>query len=295
MSNVKVIAALMITMLIWGSSFAIVKMGLQEIPPLFFAFIRIFIASIFLTSIIFIKKESVQFINAIRKEWKYFIVLGIIGITLMNITQNFGQSYTSSALAGILQNINPFFILVLSVLFIREIISMNKIFGTIIGFIGMVIVVFAGQDIATIMSSQTFLGNALMIGSAICWAIYSVLTKNIIKKYSALYLIAISCTVGWIALFPIAFVFEDINSIYSLSLNSWSILIYLGVFSSGITYFLWNYALSKKDASEISVFVFLVPVIAIAIGALFMGEEITLYTLIGSVLIIFGIYLTEKK
>jgi len=259
------------------------------------AFVRTFVASLFLGTIILIKKEHPQFIKAVKKEWKYFILLGIVGIALFNITQNVGQYYTSSVLGGVIQNINPLIILLLAVIFLHEVITRNKIIGMIIGFLGMIVVVFSGQNIAEILNSQTFLGNILMLGSAICWAVYSILNKKVLKKYSALHLTTIALIVGWIILLPLAIIFEDVNTITSLSLKSWSIILYLAIFSSGLTYFLWNYALGRMDASKVSVFVFFVPIIAIGIGVLFLKEPITIFTLIGIVLVLFGIYLTEKK
>ncbi|MFB0546400.1 MAG: EamA family transporter, partial [Anaerolineae bacterium] len=73
------------------------------------------------------------------------------------------------------------------------------------------------------------------------------------------------------------------------------IVLYLGIVASAITFFLWNYALSKMDASKASVFLFLGPVIVIIISWLFMGEVITIHTIIGSVLVLFGVYLTERQ
>ncbi len=295
MENKKGIIALLITVFIWASSFATIKVGLQEIEPLTLAFVRGFLASIFLLAIIIIKKENKKFIKSITTDWKYFSLLGIVGITLFNTFQNIGVKYTSSALAGILINSNPVFILIFSGLFLDEVITGNKVIGIITGFVGMIVIVFMGQNISEIIKSQIFLGNVLVIGSALSWALYSIMNKNIFNKYSPLHLTTIAYIVGSILLFLIAFLFEDVSGLFLFSIRSWVIVLYLGIVASAITFFLWNYALSKMDVSKASVFLFLGPVIVIIIGWLFMGEVITIHTIIGSVLVLFGVYLTERQ
>lgn len=295
MEEKRGIIALLITVLIWSSSFATIKIGLQEIGPLTLAFVRGFLASIFLLAIITIKNENNKFIKSITRDWKYFLILGTIGIALFNIFQNVGVKYTSSALAGILININPVFILILSGLFLQEVVTGNKVMGIVIGFMGVVVILFVGQNISEIIKSQTFLGNLLVIGSALSWAFYSVMNKNISSKYSPLHLTAMAYIFGSILLFLIAILFEKVSNLFLFSVKSWFILLYLGIVASAITFFLWNFALSKMEASKASVFLFLGPVIAVIIGWSFMGEVITIYTIIGSVLVLFGVYLTERK
>lgn len=295
MENRKGMIALLITVLIWASSFAVTKIGLQQIEPMTMAFIRAFFASVFLLFIICGKKQFKSFLCVVKTDWKYFLILAIIGIALFNIFQNIGVKYTSSALAGVLQNTNPLFILILSGIFLHEIITRKKIIGVVVGFLGMLIIVFGGVNINEIFKSQSFLGNVLIIGSSVSWAIYSILNKKVFKKYTPLHLTAIAYIFGTIFLFPIAFLFENTSTLFLFSIKSWLIVGYLGVVASGITFFLWNYALSKMEATKASVFLFLIPVIAILIGWLFMEEALTVYTITGSILILGGIYITEKK
>ncbi len=290
----KGLLAILLTVLIWGSSFAVVKIGLQEIEPLMLTLLRALFASIFLMSIILLRREQKVFLKAVKTDWKYFLVLGLIGITLFGLLQNVGIKYTSSALAGILQNTNPLFILVLSGIFLKEIITKNKILGLVTGFLGVCFIVFVGTDIKELFSSETFLGNVLIIASALSWAIYSILNKRVFKKYSPLHLTSIAYIFGTILLIPAVLIFSSVADLSELSLKSWLIILYLGITCSAIAFFSWNYALSKMDASKASAFLYLIPVIAIFIGWAFMGEEVSTYALLGSGLVLGGVYLTEK-
>lgn len=287
--------ALIFTVLIFGSSYAITKVGLEEVSPLVLSLIRSFIACIFLSSIIISKGDTGNFIAILKDEWKYFAALGLVGVALFNIFQNVGVKLTSSALAGTLHNTIPLFVLILSWIFLHENVTKNKIIGMFTGMFGACIVVFVGKDFTDILHNQTIIGNALVLGSAVMWAIYTILNKNVSKHYNPLYLTASAYIFGSMFLLPVAASFENIGSLASLSMKTWLIILYLGIFSSGITFFLWNFALSRMDSTKASVFIYLIPIVAMLIGWACMDEAITIYMLIGFVLTIFGIYLSGKK
>jgi drug/metabolite transporter (DMT)-like permease len=293
MSSIKAFWALIATVLIWASSFAVIKLGLQEINPYFLAFIRAFIAAGFLVAIIVVRGELAAFLRYVARNWKALGVLGLIGIALFDVLQNVGIHHTSSALAGVLLNTNPLFITVFSAIFLGEVITRNKVLGLFLGFVGMCLVVFDGQDLRSVVESQTFLGNALVILSAVTWAVYSILNKHALTDGSPLHLTAASYIFGTVFSLPLIYFF-DVKPLFSVSSGSWGIILYLGAVASGATFFLWSFALSKMEASRASVFLFMIPVVAIVIGWAFLAEQISTSTIFGSVLVLVGIYLSEK-
>ncbi len=295
MNDSKGTVALLLTVIIFGSSYAITKVGLEEISPLVLSFTRSFVAVVFLSLMILIKGDSGVFIRTVKDEWKYFAVLGLVGVALFNIFQNVGVKLTSSALAGTLHNTIPFFILILSWAFLHEKITKNKIIGIFTGLVGVCIIVFVGKDFTDMLHNQTIVGNALVLGSAVMWAAYTILNKNVSNHYNPLYLTASAYIFGSLFLLPAAASLENIGSLASLSMKTWSIVLYLGIFSSGITFLLWNYALSRMDSTKASVFIYLIPIVAMLFGWAFMGETITFYMVMGFALTIIGIYLSGKK
>jgi len=295
MKDRKGIMALLFTVLIFGSSYAITKMALEDISPLVLSFTRSLIACVFLISMIMAQGGSGVFIKGIKGEWKYFAILGLAGVTLFNIFQNVGVKLTSSALAGTLHNTIPLFILILSGVFLHEAITKNKVVGILTGLVGVCIIVFVGKDFTDLLHDQTIIGNALVLGSAVMWAAYTILNKYISKKYDPLYLTASAYTFGSVFLLPFALSLENIGSLASIPMKTCLIVLYLGIFCSGITFFLWNYALSRMDSTRASVFIYLIPIVAMLVGWACMDEVITFYMLIGFALTILGIYISGKK
>lgn len=289
----KSLSALLLTVALWSSSFAIIKVGLHEVNPYFLAMIRAVIAGAFLLGIIVAGGRLREFTQDVRERWRAYALVGFVGIALFDVFQNVGISHTSSALAGVLLNTNPLFIVLLSAFFLKEEVTKNRMLGLGLGFAGMCIVVFGGGDLREIVRSQTFLGNMLILLSAVTWAVYSIVNKRVLGATTPLFLTTASYLFGAVFSMPLALV-SDLSRALAISASSWAIVLYLGAVASGLTFFLWSFALSKLDASRASLFLFLIPVLSIVVGWAFLDEAITRYTVLGSLLVIGGIFIAER-
>ncbi len=287
--------ALILSIILWATTFSIIKWSVPYIQPISLALFRFVLASIILFIIILIKKEGKQFLSALKKDTLFFALLGLFGIAVMYVFNNLAIYYTTTSEAAIIMNSDPLIIAVFAYFFLGEKWSLTKSIGLILGFIGVILVVFHNLDISMVIASQSLLGNFFAFGSSIAWAMYTVMIKKKIKHYGTLIITTISSIFGMIFLFVFAVIFEDVPSATSFSLPLWLIIFYLGVVVSGGAFLLWNYALSYLDASKVGMYWFLVPVIAVVMGVFLFKEVITLSMIIGTILIFLGIYFTEKK
>ena len=294
MISKKGIIALSVTVFIWASTFTVIKIGLERITPLNLSFVRSILATFFLLGWLLLKGNRQGIARALKFHLGYVIGLGVVGVALFNIFQNIGIGLTSSGVASLLVASNPVFILILSASFLGEKITKSKAAGIVLGFVGIIIVTFLGKNMALLLRSGSFWGNILALLSAVCWAVYSVMNKSALKRYSPLTLTALAYVFGSIILFFFCFAFEDVSLIFQWSLSSWLILLYLGILASGVTFYLWNYALSIMEASRVSVFIFLIPVLAILLGKVILNETITGFTFLGTALVLSGIYLMGR-
>lgn len=294
MISKKGIIALSVTVFIWASTFTVIKIGLERITPLNLSFVRSILATFFLLGWLLLKGNRQEIARALKFHLGYIIGLGVVGVALFNIFQNIGIGLTSSGIASLLVASNPVFILILSASFLGEKITKSKVAGIVLGFVGIIIVTFLGKNMALLLRSGSFWGNILALLSAVCWAVYSVMNKSALKRYSPLILTALAYVFGSLILFFFCFTFEDVSLIFQLSLSSWLILLYLGILASGVTFYLWNYALSIMEASRVSVFIFLIPVLAILLGKVILNETITSFTFLGTALVLSGIYLMGR-
>lgn len=221
-------------------------------------------------------------------------MLGATGVTLFNIFQNVGIQYTSSGIASVLLATNPLFVLVLSIIFLREEINRNRVIGMMLGFFGIVIVIFGGKNIMGFLLSSSFAGNILVLFSALCWGLYVIMNKRVLRQYSPLLLTTSAFIFGSLLLFILCVFSRNFSVITGLSATSWLFVIYLGLISSGLTYLLWNYVLKRMEASKASVFLFLIPIVAILLGKIILAEKITPSLVVGAGLVLSGIYLVER-
>ena len=282
---------LILVSFIWAGSFIAVKITVDEISPINLAFIRFLIAAPFMFLIILLRKKDKRIP---KKELPSLAILGLSGVTLIYIFQYIGIEYTTASTASVLINANVIFIAILSAIFLREQFSIKKAAGVALSFFGVIVVIFAQTTNETIEFSDLFLiGCILVLLSAACWAIYSIVGKRILAKYDPITVTAYAFAIGTVFYLP--FISLDIFPvIQNISFNGWMAVLYLALLSSVFGYIAWYYALSKTEASKAAVFLNLIPLFAITMS-FFINEIPTILFLVGAIIIIYGVYLTQKS
>jgi drug/metabolite transporter (DMT)-like permease len=151
--------ALIVSVILWATTFGATKLSLIEIPPISLALFRFVIASLILLLFIQVKKENKNLKNAFKKDTPFFIILGLVGISLMYILENFAIKFTTTSQAAIIMNTDPILIALLAYFFIGEKLHVKKILGIVIGFVGVSLVVFNEADFIGLSSIIINLGN----------------------------------------------------------------------------------------------------------------------------------------
>ena len=274
----------------WAGSFIAVRLTYQEIPPFMLGFLRFVIATPVMFLILFVLKKPL-FIP-IRKL-PQLIVLALTGVTLLYMFQFTGVSLTSASMGGVLINTNVLFISLFSALFLHERFTKGKLLGIIISFIGVIFVFFGQMNPETITYSNSFfLGSIMVILSAICWAVYSIVGKHMLKKEDPLVVNAHAFLLGTLFFFP--FVYSDMSAVVAkISISGIIAVLYLGLFCSVFAYIAWYFALSKSEAAESAVFLNLIPLFTI-LFSMFIGELPTQLFLLGAGCIVAGVFLVQK-
>lgn len=212
------------------------------------------------------------------------------------VTQTFGLQHATSSEGGILYAFTPVLTVILAALFLKEtttLLQKLSIFLSIFGVVFIFVMKGSGIDLANVS------GISLLLGSCLAFAGYSVLARKLLRTFSPAEISYLMLGVGFVTFFAASFT-EHASAgtfdIFVAPLASSSFIIsvvYLGVLSSLVTVLTTSYALSKIEASKLSVFANLSTVVSIAAGALFLHEEITLYPIIGSLMIIIGVLGTQ--
>jgi drug/metabolite transporter (DMT)-like permease len=279
---------LLITMLIWAGSFVFIKIGLNELEPYNLAFYRFLLASPVLILLTYFRGK-LKLIDA--RDLPAIIVLALTGVTLLYAIQFLALTYTTATNASILINTAVIFVAIISFIYYGENFSKLKSIGVVLSFIGVIIIVSKGS--IEFFSSRTFFGDVLMIFDGFLWAIYTVLGKKLLKKYHPETLTAYAFLFGSILLIPFA-LYEGLANPLTFSIATLVSILYLSILCSVFAYVVWYTALSKMDATKVSVYIYMIPLFTAIIAYFVLDEAIDIYTAIGGAVTIIGVYLTER-
>lgn len=273
------ILAVLFSILVWGVSFVSTKVVLSELPPVTIAFFRQFAALVPLFVLVFIKKEPLRIE---RKEAFSFIVAAFFGIVLYFIFENNGLAMTTASNASMLVATIPIFVMIAESIAHRKRIAVPSLLCIVTSVLGVYFVVFEGGS--PDLSSKTFLGNLLVFGAMFSWIIYTFISDKLGRKYSSLKMTTIQTLIS-IPLF-LPFVLGETSAWRMPSTISILNILFLGILSSGLSYVFYLSGIRTLGPVLPSSLLNLIPVVTILAGAIFLDEKISVYQIIGTVLII---------
>jgi len=288
--NILIAFLLILVSLVWAGSFIVVEAATKEMDPIDLGFLRFLVATPLMFLLVVMLKKPLLLP---KKEIPWLIALGLTGVTLLYLFQFLGIHYTNAPTASVLINTNVIFIAILSGLFLHEVLSGKRIMGIILSFIGVFIIMFSdlSQQEITI-DNLFFIGGILMLLSALCWALYSLIGKRLLRRYDEFVITAYAFGLG--TLFYLPFVMFHIAPVLQqTSLEGWVAVLYLVLTCSLFGYLGWYYGLKHIDASKAAVFLNFIPLFTILMS-FFLGTSFSWLFLLGAGLIIYGVYLTQR-
>jgi drug/metabolite transporter (DMT)-like permease len=281
--RVRIWAAFVVVCTVWGSTWMAIKIGLETIPPFFGAGIRFVIAAVLLFLIIRVRGIHLPFD---RNAWRVYVALGIPGYAIPFALVYWGQQYIPSALSSILFAAFPFWVAIFSHVFLADAkLDFYKIGGIVVGFAGLLII---------------FARDVHWTGTDGLWGMCAVLLSTALGGFS---LVVVKKYGMSISPFSLNFVAMGMTAIILLGLSfpieqtadvAWNTsavvsVLYLAVISSVLTFVIYFWLLKKVEAVYLSLTTFVSPIIAILLGAMFMGEKLAPTVYVGAGLVLSGI------
>ncbi len=288
--NILIAFLLILVSLVWAGSFIVVERATKQIDPIDLGFLRFLVATpLMLLLVVLLKKP----LKLPKKELPWLIALGLTGVTLLYLFQFIGIHYTNAPTASVLINTNVIFIAILSSLFLHEELTRKRIAGIALSFIGVFAIMFSDlskQEVT--FDNLFFIGGVLMLLSALCWALYSLVGKRLLRTYDEFVITTYAFGLG--TLFYLPFVIFHIGPVLQqTSLDGWLAVLYLALTCSLFGYLGWYYGLKHTDASKAAVFLNFIPLFTILMS-FFLGTNLSWFFLLGAGLIIYGVYLTQR-
>ena len=281
-----------ITIILWAFAFPLIKVGLDEgLSPINLTIIRLFIAcSIFF---IFYITHNKNFSKLQKNDIIPIFLLGFFGIIIYHLSLNYGELYVSPSVASLIIATIPIFIVILAAIFLKEKTTPRIIFGVIISLSGVLIISILGTPTTSFEIKYITAAAAILIAS-IVGAIYTIAGKKLLKRYSPLSLTVYAFLLGTIGLIPFIRL-SLFKELINLSISGWIAVIFLGIFPTFIAYICWYVTLEVKTASELGVYLYLIPVLSTVISHFLIDEKITIFFVFGGVLVISGLFIVNKK
>jgi drug/metabolite transporter (DMT)-like permease len=284
---------LLMTIGLWAINFTVVKNVISgDLHPIAFTALRFTLASIGLFPLLLRSSAGEQPLT--RRDVVKMAGLGLLGNSLYQLMFIIGIDNTSLTNSALILASSPIFVAIFGAVLKIERLSAVAWFGIVLSFVGIGIVIFGNAPGADEVGKSNLLGDVLSLGAAIAWGAYTVLVAPIVKQHSPIRVTALSITIGTLPLLLIAtptFITTDWSKV---GLNSWLGVLYSGGFAIALGYILWNRAVQHIGSARTAVYSNLNPVLAAVIAFFVRGDALTIYHLIGAVVILAGIALTRS-
>ncbi len=287
-SRVTALLAVWGTVLFWGLSFVSSKIILNTgVPPMTMVCIRFVVAAIVLN--LFARRID----PAARLRKKDIIPLaasGLFGVTVYFFFEARGIKLTSASHASLIIATIPIFTVVAEAIFFRTRISWIAAAGVALSVAG---VVFVVRRAGEALLSGSIVGDLLMFGACLSWVAYILLSKNLHRRMSEIAITAYQSLFGTIFLIPFALL--ERGQWVPITLVAGLNLVYLALFCSALSNFLYVHALSRLGPIVISPYINLIPVVSVIGGVVLLGETLVWGQIVGGILILAGVLIVNWK
>jgi len=293
MQNIKAYIMLVCATLFWAGNFMVGKFAfLENIPPMSLVFFRWFL--VWLILLPFTYKEIIRHKDTIITNLPLLFFLAFTSVGLFNTFTYLSLVHTQVINASLFNTAIPAAIIFLCFLLKIEKTNKFQILGLILSVFG-ILSIITKLDLNVLLSLNFNKGDLIMIGGVITWGLYSAFLKN--KKFTLplLTLVQVLCTFGLIFIFP-QFLYEFSQGLrINFNTNLYYTLIYLALFPSIGSYYCWAGAVAIIGANRAGIFLSLIPFFSTIMAIIFFNEQFEFFHLIGSILIILGLFLSNKK
>jgi len=277
---------------VWGASFIATKVALGDISPITIVWLRFTMGVVILGFAVAIRR---QFALPNKTEWGYFALLGFLGITLHQWLQSNGLITSEASTTAWIVATTPVFMALLGWLVLKEGLGWVKVFGILLAFMGVLIVVSDGDITSISIGKFGAPGDVLILVSALNWAVFSTLSRRGLKSHPASLMMFYVMSLGWIFTSLLFIPSGGMSEIPRLTLNGWIGILFLGIFCSGLAYIAWYDALQALSAAQTGVFLYIEPLVAVVVAALVLAEPVTWASLLGGAVILMGVWLVNRE
>jgi len=266
--------------LVWGSSFLWIKVAVQEIGPVTLVALRLLIGSIGLLAVGLIWRPSFP---RESKVWLALLLIGITNTVIPFVLISWGEVYIDSGVAAIVNGTVPLFTILIAHVFLHDDrITMVRGFGLLMGFVG--VVVLMGRNLGLEGFQKDVLGQVAVVIASISYAASAVFTRRNLRRVSPIVQALVSVVVADGIVWMMVPVFESPFRGPDLPVT-WVALVWLGLLGSCLAYLLYFYLIQNVGATRASMVTYLMPVVGVALGVIFLKEHLDWQLAVGTMFV----------
>ena len=278
---------------VWGSTFVFTKLLLLNGLSAAQIFTLRFIIAYVLLLLFSMTRKSFRWMTHTVKDELLMLALGVSGGSLYFLTENSAMNYTTTTNTSLIVCLCPLFAALLIAAFYKsERLHGIQIVGTLMAALGVAVVVLNGHFVLHLSPK----GDALAFAACLCWAVYSLLMIPAGKRYDTIFITRKVFFYGLLSMIPYFLLWPEFPPMSTiLRLDILGNLLFLGCVASMVCFVAWNWAIKKLGAMTATNYVYFNPVTTVLFAWIILHEQITVYFLIGTMLILAGMYLADKK
>jgi drug/metabolite transporter (DMT)-like permease len=283
-------AWLLLMTFFWGSNFTVLKAALGELPGPALNGIRMVLASLlFLTVIAWREGLRTSIRGVARGDWPAIIGLSLVGHGLYQALFLGGVARTSVANSALIFGCTPVMVSVLSAALGHERPGWTRWVGTALSLAGIYFVVGHGARQGT----SSPLGDLLILLAMFCWSAYTVGTRPLLDRYSPVFITGLTMTIGTMVYAPVALTWLKGVDLSAVSALAWAGVVYSAAFALVAAYIIWYTAVQQLGGSHTAIYSNVVPIVAMVVASLVLGEPTTSSKLIGTAAVLAGVAFTR--
>lgn len=276
-----------VTVLLWASSFVAIRHAGTEFSAGALSLARLGLGSIFLGAVLFVRPRPAVRRWPTNRDWLPLVACGVLWFGVYNLALNEAERRLDAGTAAMLVHIAPLLIAVLAGLGLGEGFPRQLVIGGMVAFGGIVLI---GTSTST-GRAETW-GVVLCVAAAISYAVGVVTQKPLLSRLPAAEVTWLACTIGAVVCLP--FAPDLIRELRTASAGTIWWAIYLAAFPTALGFTTWAFALRRSSAGRMGITVYAVPVVAIVLGWIFLGETPALLALVGGALCLTGVAISRR-